>query len=89
MSTFTATLDIQPDGTLHVPAPDGLCRGKVAIHATMEPADGGLPEDTERMEMRMNALRHLRASGVIHAAIPDPVDWQREQRGERPLPGRE
>jgi hypothetical protein len=34
------------------------------------------------------ALKELRKLGGLRHIIPDPVAWQREQRKERPLPGR-
>ncbi|MEI6233735.1 MAG: DUF2281 domain-containing protein [Planctomycetota bacterium] len=36
MSTITAILEPQPDGTLHVPIPDELRHGKVKLVATLE-----------------------------------------------------
>jgi hypothetical protein len=44
-------------------------------------------EEEERAKQRVEALRGLAALGGI-SSIPDPVAWQREQRKDRPLPGR-
>ncbi len=35
------------------------------------------------------ALKELRKLGGLRHVIPDPIAWQREQRKERPLPGRD
>jgi len=44
MSTITAILQADADGTLHVPVPEELRHGKIRITAIMEPA----PEDAPR-----------------------------------------
>lgn len=38
MSTITAILEADVDGTLHLPLPAELRRGKVRVIATLEPA---------------------------------------------------
>lgn len=85
MSTITAILEPDADGTLHLPLPAELRRSKVKVTATMEAAPG-----TERptREAALAALRRLRASGTFKE-ITDPVAWQREIRQDRPLPGRD
>jgi len=45
------------------------------------------PEEEARARRRVEALKQLAAMGGI-ASIPDPVAWQKEQRKDRPLPGR-
>jgi hypothetical protein len=44
--------------------------------------------DEARRIRRAAAMERLVARGGI-ASIPDPSAWEREQRVERPLPGRE
>ncbi len=39
MSTITVILEPQSDGTLHLPIPAGLPRGKVKVTATLAAAD--------------------------------------------------
>jgi len=39
MSTFTAVLEPDADGTLHLPLPDELKRKRVKVVATIEAAD--------------------------------------------------
>ena len=85
MSTITAILEADADGTLHLPLPADAPRGKLKVTATLEPAGGDWPE---RRERALAALQRLAARGGIRS-IPDPVAWQREQRKDRPLPGRE
>ena len=90
MSTITATLEADADGTLHLPVPHNLRRGKVRVVATLEteseiapPGNGATPGTP------LEALKELRKLGGLRRLIPDPVAWQREQRKERPLPGRD
>ncbi len=92
MRTITAILEADADGTLHLPLPPELRRGKVRVTASVEPADAPrtAPVATPDMvQRRLEALEALRAAGGLHDVIPDPVAWQREQRKDRPLPGRE
>lgn len=46
------------------------------------------PDEDYRRERLRAALEGLSASGAF-ADIADPVQWQRDQRQDRPLPGRE
>jgi hypothetical protein len=39
VSTITAILEPNEDGTLHLPVPEELKSGKVKVVATLEPAD--------------------------------------------------
>ena len=86
MSTITAILEADPDGTLHLPVPQNLRCGKVKVVATLESE----PPTTVRptRETALAALQRLRARGTFRE-IADPVAWQRETRKDRPLPGRE
>jgi hypothetical protein len=90
MSTITAILEADADGTLHLPVPQNLRRGKVKVVATLEsqsetaPPSGGTKPGTP-----LGALKELRKLGGLGHVIPDPVAWQREQRKDRPLPGRD
>lgn len=40
MSTITAILEADADGTLHLPLPAELRHGKIEVTATLKPADG-------------------------------------------------
>lgn len=86
MSTFTAILEADADGTLHVPLPRELQNGRVRIVATLErdPLATEIEKGTP-----LDALKQLRTLGGVREKIADPVAWQKEQRAERPLPGRE
>ena len=89
MSTITAILERDADGTLHLPLPADAPCGKVKVTATLEPVQAG--ETSARQanwERAVNALRRIALQGGIRS-IPDPVAWQREIRKDRPLPGRE
>ena len=45
-------------------------------------------DDGERWRLAVEALRRIAARDPF-AGIGDPVEWQREIRTDRPLPGRE
>ena len=85
MSTITAILQVDADGTLHLPLPAELRNSKVKVTATLEDASDKNEQPTQ--EMALAALRQLRELGTFKA-ISDPVAWQREIRKDRPLPGR-
>ena len=86
MSTITAILEADPDGTLHLPVPKNLRRGKVKVVATLESESA--PTSRPTRETVLAALQRLRVRGTFRE-ITDPVAWQREIRKDRPLPGRE
>ena len=89
MSTITAILERDADGTLHRPLPADAPSGKVKVTATLEPVHTG--DATARQgnwERATYALRRIAVRGGIRS-IPDPVACQREIRKDRPLPGRE
>ena len=93
MSTITAILDPHADGSLHLPLPVELQHRRVRVEAKLEPADeaDAVPSlaTPEMLGQRREALAALRALGGLKDVIPDPAAWQREQREDRPLPGRD
>ena len=88
MSTITAILEPDADGSLHLPLRAELQHCRVRIEATLEAADRTNLATPEMLEQRREAFATLRALGGLRDVIPDPVAWQREQRKDRPLPGR-
>ena len=84
MSKITAILEADEDGTLHLPLPPELRNAKVRVTATLEAA----PETTAEKRTPLEALKELRKLGTFKD-IGDPVAWQRAQRRDRPLPGRD
>jgi hypothetical protein len=98
MSTITAILEADADGTLHLPVPEQLRHGKVRVEATIEavesastaerPPRAALVATPEMLERRKAAMAEVRRLNP-YRDITDPVAWQREQRKDRPLPGRE
>ncbi len=79
-------LKADADGTLHLPVPPEFQSGKVHVTATLMPVtDNGEPTD---IALRKQALKALRDSGGLAHVIADPLHWEREQRIDRPLPGR-
>lgn len=89
MSTITAILEPDADGTLHLPLPADAPRGKIKVTATLESISvGDVAARQASWQGAMDALRRIAARGGIRS-IPDPVAWQREMRQDRPLPGRE
>jgi hypothetical protein len=93
MSTITAILEPHADGSLHLPLPPELRHRRVRVEAKLEAADESetIPRlaTSAMLGQRKEALAALRALGGLKDMIPDPAAWQREQREDRPLPGRE
>jgi len=85
MSTITAILEPDADGTLHLPLPWDLRSSKVRVTATLE-ADVEKSERPTRSDA-LAALRHLQQQGTFRK-IADPVAWQKEIRQDRPLADR-
>ena len=92
MSTITAILEADADGTLHLPVPAELRRGKIEVTATLKAANGGVPAvpraAPEMLQRRQEDFAKLRQSNPFRG-ISDAVAWQTEIRKDRPLPGRE
>jgi len=85
MSKISAILEADEDGTLHLPLPPELRNTRVRVTATLEAAPETVgPEQRTPLE----ALKELRKLGTFKD-VADPVAWQREQRRDRPLPGRD
>jgi hypothetical protein len=85
MSKITAILEADVDGTVHLPLPPELRNAKVRVTATIEAAqEVGSGERRTPLE----ALKELRKLGTFKN-IEDPVAWQRAQRQDRSLPGRD
>jgi hypothetical protein len=90
MSTITAILVADADGTLHLPLPPELRKGRIEVTATLRAAGiSTLDQKANNVERRKAALAALRNLGGLRDVIPDPVTWQREARQDRSLPGRE
>ena len=89
MSTITAILEPDADGTLHLPLPANAPCGKLKVTATVEAVPAvEMAARQANWHGAMEALRRIAARGGIQG-ISDPVAWQREIRRDRPLPGRE
>jgi hypothetical protein len=90
MSAIARTID---DRLSRLPPPRAarLERLIIGLLDLMEPVPDPADDETEdrrRREQALAALDRIAARGGI-TGIPDPVAWQREQRNDRPLPGRE
>src|SRR5438477_6009717 len=92
MNKIKAILQADADGTLHLPVPPELRRGKVQVTATIEPvggpSSGAAVAWAAAVARRQAALKELRDLGGLHESIPDPASWQRDLRTDRPLHGR-
>jgi uncharacterized protein YfaS (alpha-2-macroglobulin family) len=86
MSTITAILEADADGTLHLPLPVELRKSKLKVTATIQAVRD--PGERPTKEEALAALRKLRELGTFKE-IADPMSWQREIRQDRPLPGRD
>ncbi len=85
MSTITAILEADEDGTLHLPIPAEWKGTKLSVTATIIPIN---EKQESTRDAAAAALRYLSEAGTF-GGITDPVAWQREIRKDRPLPGRE
>jgi hypothetical protein len=83
-TTITAILEADADGSIHLPVPVEMRRGKVKVTATLIPVSG----ETDQAVNTLESLRRIAARGGIKN-IPDPARWQREIRQDRPLTSRE
>jgi hypothetical protein len=66
-------------------APPVLDSASIPVHVTLLTAPPGGAGNRQRM---LAALEELAARGGL-AGIADPLAWEREQRADRDLPGRE
>lgn len=90
MSAIARTID---DRLSRLPPPRAarLERLIIGLLDLVEPESvrgGDATEQQRSREQALAALDRIAARGGI-AGIPDPMAWQREQRSDRPLPGRE
>ena len=85
VSTITAILEADADGTVHLPLPVELRKSRVKVIATIEAAQDKNARPT--LDEAQAALRRLQELGTFKD-IADPVAWQRAIRKDRPLPGR-
>jgi len=90
MSTITAILEADQDGTLHLPLPVELRRGRVRVEAKLEQAssEGDDTAETGRQQRLLAIMERIRARNPFKD-IQDPVAWQREMREDVRLPGRD
>ena len=90
MSTIMAILEADQDGTLHLPLPAELRRGRVRVEAKLEqaPSEEDNAAETGRQQRLLAIMERIRARNPFKA-IQDPVAWQRETREDVRLPGRD
>jgi len=72
MSTITAILEPDADGTLHLPLPAELRHGKVRVEATMESAET-LPMSEEQRKKELLEIMERIAHRNPFRDIADPV----------------
>ena len=87
MNTLHATLLPAPDGTLHLPVPPAWRHLNIRVKVEMEPVPASESPDVRRSRA-LAALQRIAARGGM-GGIADASAWQREQRADRSLPGRE
>jgi hypothetical protein len=91
MSTITAILEPDADGTFHLPLPAEFRRGKVKVTvtpATLDESGESRRATPEMVRQLKEALARLRELNPFRE-VAYPVAWQREIRQDRPLPGRD
>ncbi|MFM1918418.1 MAG: hypothetical protein RLZZ303_52 [Candidatus Hydrogenedentota bacterium] len=84
MNTIRATLEVNEDGTIHLPLPPELRHGKLNVVAQVEPAVDEEAE-TARRERLVALMAEIRHSNPFKH-IGDPLEWQRAMREDRHLP---
>jgi len=88
MSTISAILEADADGTLHLPLPAPLRHGKIKVEARLERVRGTGPEEEARQRELTEILGRIRTRNPFQGIV-DPVAWQRDIRQDRALPGRD
>ena len=88
MSTITAVLEADADGTLHLPLPAELRGGKIRVEVKMEAVERSDVSEEQRKRELLEIMERIRARNPFKD-ITDPVAWQREMREDVVLPGRE
>ena len=88
MSTITAILEADADGTLHLPLPAELRGGKIRVEVKMEAVERSDVSEEQRKRELLEIMERIRARNPFKD-ITDPVAWQREMREDVVLPGRE
>jgi len=87
MSTITAIMEADADGTLHLPVPEALRHGRMKVVAEIEriseePSPAGHESSDQDMLQIMEDIVALNPFQYM----PDPVAWQREVREDVTLP---
>jgi hypothetical protein len=97
MKTLEADIEIGADGSVKLlsPLPAWLKPGRAHVLMTVEsveiqekPKRQKLTATPEMIARRVSALEEIRKLNP-YRDITDPVEWQREMREDRPLPGRD
>lgn len=95
MKTLETDIEIGADGSVRLlsPLPGWLKPGRAHVLMTVEsveekPKRQKLTATPEMIARRMTALEEIRKLNP-YRDIADPVEWQREMREDRPLPGRD
>jgi len=79
MSTITAVLDADPDGTLHLPLPAELRSSKVKVTATLENVDDRPLQTGSKLRALLSAARGLdgaTATARIAEVYEDREAWR-------------
>ena len=79
MSTITAILEPNADGTVHLPLPAELRRGKVRVEAKVEAVETPAIGEEQRKRELLEIMQRIRVSNPFKG-IADPVAWQRGMR---------
>ena len=88
MSTITAILEPDADGTLHLPLPEELRHGKVKVEATVEAVEKPTMSEEQRKKELLEIMERIAQRNPFRDIV-DPVEWQRQMREDVKLPFRE
>jgi len=98
MKTVTTEAEVDASGwlSIHAPAPAGTPPGRVEAMVILQPSTNlsqqpamVMPPTVEQLQLRRRWLDELVRRGGLSKVIPDPVQWQRDIREDRSLPGRD
>ncbi|HWE01207.1 MAG TPA: DUF2281 domain-containing protein [Tepidisphaeraceae bacterium] len=75
MSTIKATMEPDPDGTLHLPLPPELRHGPINVTATLEPAEPSSPaKDSPEPRANLKGFGCLRGKIWMADDFDEPLD---------------
>lgn len=88
MEPIETTTTVDARRLVYVPVPQNWIGKPLRVRVELDEMAGVAATASERHAKGMAAMSRLASRGGVRS-ISDPVQWQREIRAERPLPGRD